>query len=174
MLHDLARAYTRQLDSALCIGLGMGIVPTQLAREGVKVDVVEINPAVVPVAKKYFNCEPERFRVVIGDGRDFVNRTTNRYDTILLDAFLGDSSPSHLMTREAFDSMRRVLNPGGTLVINSFVGFRAGRDFFGASLDKTLRAVFKSVRIHAANPEEINNVFFVASDQTELHILALP
>src|SRR5437667_6771432 len=53
MLHDLARAYTRRIDRALCIGLGMGMVPTQFAREAVTVDVVEINPAVVPVAKKY-------------------------------------------------------------------------------------------------------------------------
>ena len=174
MLHDLARAYTPRMERALCIGLGMGIVPTQLAREGVAVDVVEINPAVVPVAKKYFDCEPEKLNIVIGDGRHFVNRATNLYDTILLDAFLGDSSPSHLMTREAFDSMRRLLKPGGTLVINSFVGFRFGKDFFGASLAKTLRAVFKSVRIHAANPGEISNVFFVASDQPELNIVAQP
>src|SRR5262249_15813244 len=86
----------------------------------------------------------------------------------------GDSSPSHLMTREAFDSMRRLLKPGGTLVINSFVGFRSGKDFFGASLAKTLQAVFKSVRIHAANPEEVNNAFFVASDQPELRVLGQP
>jgi len=174
MLHDLARAYTPRIDRVLCIGMGMGIVPTQLAREGVTVDVVEINPAVVPVAKKYFDCEPEKFNMVIGDGRHFINRSTNLYDTILLDAFLGDSSPSHLMTREAFGGMRRRLKPGGTLVINSFVGFRSGKDFFGASLDKTLRAVFKSVRIHATNPEDISNAFFVASDQLELHILARP
>ena len=78
------------------------------------------------------------------------------------------------MTREAFDSMRRLLKPGGTLVINSFVGFRSGKDFFGASLDKTLRATFKSVRIHAINPEDINNVFFVASDQPELNVAIRP
>ena len=174
MLHDLARAYTPRIESALCIGLGMGIVPTQLAREGVRVDVVEINPAIVTVAKSYFDCEPEKFNIVFGDGRHYVNRATNLYDTILLDAFLGDSSPSHLMTREAFDSMRRLLKPGGTLIINSFVGFRHGKDFFGASLDKTLRAAFKSVRIHAINPEDINNVFFVASDQSGLRIGVLP
>ena len=174
MLHDLARAYTRQIDSALCIGLGMGIVPTRLARGGVKVDVVEINLAVVPVAKKYFDCEPERFNTVIGDGRYFVNRATNRYDVIVLDAFLGDSSPSHLMTREAFDSMRRILKPGGVLVINSFGDFQSGRDFFAASIEKTLRAVFKSVRIHAANPDDSGNVFFVASDEPALNPFATP
>jgi len=79
-----------------------------------------------------------------------------------------------LMTREAFDSMRRLLNPGGTLVINSFVGFRAGKDFFGASLNKTLKTVFKSVRIHATNPAAVGNVFFVASDQSELNIRSQP
>ena len=132
------------------------------------------NPAVAPVAKEYFGCEPERFRLETADGRDWVNRTTNRYDTILLDAFLGDSSPSHLLTREAFDAMRRVLQPGGTLVINSFADFRPGRDFFAASLEKTLKAVFRSVRIHAANPADTGNVFFVASDLAELAILAPP
>jgi len=47
MLHGLAHAYTERIESALCIGMGIGIVPMQLAREGVSVDVVEINPAVV-------------------------------------------------------------------------------------------------------------------------------
>src|SRR5438552_2184652 len=50
MLHDLARAYTRTIDSALCIGLGVGIVPRQFARERARVEVVEINPAVAPLA----------------------------------------------------------------------------------------------------------------------------
>jgi spermidine synthase len=171
MLHDLARAYTPDLRRALCIGLGVGIVPMQFVREGVAVDVVEINPAVVPVARQYFDCDPARFHLVIGDGRHFVNRTPNRYDTILLDAFLGDSSPSHLMTREAFDAMRRLLQPGGTLVINCFADFRPRHDFFGASLDKTLKDVFRSVRIHALSS---GNVFFVASDQADLTVVREP
>ena len=171
MLHGLSRAYTKKIDSALCIGMGMGIVPADLVREGVKVDLVEINPAVVAVAEKYFDFNPEGCRLVIGDGRQFVNRATNKYDAILLDAFLGDSSPSHLMTREAFDSMRQLLRPGGVLVINSFVDFRTGHDFFGASLAKTLQSVFKSVRIHAAARDDLANVFFVASDQPELKLI---
>jgi predicted membrane-bound spermidine synthase len=171
MLHDLARAYTRKIDSALCIGLGVGIVPRQFAREGVRVEVVEINPAVAPVARRYFDCELEQFRLYFDDGRHFVNRGTNRFDAIILDAFLGDSSPVHLMTKEAFRSMRNRLQPGGTLVINCFVDFSSGKDFFAASLDKTLKSVFHSVRIHSAG---IGNVFFVASDQPELAIYNAP
>ncbi len=171
MLHGLARAYTPKIESVLCIGLGVGIVPSQFVAEGSKVDVVEINPAVVPVGKKYFGCRPELFQLTIGDGRQFVNAATNRYDTIILDAFLGDSSPSHLMSQEAFQSMRLLLNPNGTLVINSFADFAPGKDFLGASLEKTLKRVFRNVRIHQA-PR--GNVFFVASDQEELKVISPP
>ncbi|MEY4200649.1 MAG: hypothetical protein RLZZ265_2389, partial [Verrucomicrobiota bacterium] len=76
-----------------------------------------------------------------------------------------DSSPSHLMTQEAFAAMRRVLRPEGVLVINSFGEFDAGKDYFAASLHKTLKAVFGSVRIHASGN---GNVFYVASPAPEL------
>jgi spermidine synthase len=171
MLHELARAYAPRVERVLCIGLGVGIVPMQFAREGAAVDVAEINPAVVPVAQRFFGCEPDRLSLHLDDGRHFLNRTTNRYDAIILDAFLGDSSPSHLMSREAFAAMRRVLNPGGVLVINSFADFHPRQDFYGCSLDKTLKSVFASVRIHSTGR---GNVFFVAADQPVLEVRREP
>jgi predicted membrane-bound spermidine synthase len=170
MLTELARSYTARLDAALCIGMGVGIAPMDLAHSGVKVDVVEINPGVVPVAERFFDFDSSRVRLTIGDGREVLNRFPNRYDAILLDAFLGDSSPSHLMTREAFATMQRRLTPGGVLVINSFGEMDPGNDFFTASLDLTLKAVFKQVRIHASGN---GNVFFVAGDG-ELALLRQP
>jgi spermidine synthase len=171
MLHGLARAYNPQINDVLCIGLGIGIVPMQFASEGVRVDVVEINPAVVPVAARFFDLQPGQLNISLGDGRYFLNQCTSRYDVIVLDAFLGDSSPSHLMTKEAFGAMRRVLRRSGVLVINSFGDFQTGEDFFTASLEKTLKSVFRSVRIHS---EGNGNVFFVASDETALKVPGAP
>ena len=174
LLHDLARAYTTNLGDVLCIGLGVGIVPMQFAREGSRVDVVEINPAMVPLARQYFGLQPERLNLTLGDGRLFVNQSRKRYDAIILDAFLGDSSPSHLLTREALTAMRRRLQPGGVLVINCFGDLESGRDFLFASLQKTLRNVFPSVRAHCdPDPGRIVNVFFVAS-ASELVIRRAP
>lgn len=171
MLHDLAHAYTPEIRSALCIGLGIGIVPALMVQQGIEVDVVEINAPVVDIARDFFHCPVDQFQITVGDGRHFLLRSTNSYDTIILDAFLGDSSPVHLMTREAFASMRALLRPEGTVVINCFAEFRPGHDFFGASLDETLRSVFRHVRIHSAGT---GNVFFVATNREELSVARVP
>lgn len=167
MLHGLAKAYTDKLDRVLCIGLGVGIVPMQLAKEGTSVDVVEINPDIVPIAQKHFDFDPAIMKIAIGDGRQFLNQGESKYQALILDAFLGDSSPSHLMTREAFAAMKKRLEPEGVLVINSFGDFAIGADFFVGSIDQTLRSVFKQVRIHASGN---GNVFFVASDREPLSL----
>jgi SAM-dependent methyltransferase len=171
MLHGLACAYASNISDVLCIGLGVGIVPMNFAREGARVDVVEINPAVVKVGQKYFDLQPEKLHLTIGDGRFYLNQCRKQYDAVILDAFLGDSSPSHLMTREAFGEMRRVLRPGGVLVINSFGNFDPGHDFFTASLNKTLQAVFTTVRIHSNRG---GNVFYVATDRPRLEFVHPP
>ena len=170
MLHGLARVYAPRTDQVLCIGLGVGIAPMQFAREGAQVEVVEINPAVVPLAKEYFDLEPDKLTIHYGDGRYFLNRTRNTYDAILLDAFLGESSPSHLMTREAFAEMKRVLKPEGVLVINAIASIEFGRDFMAASIYRTLAEVFARVRVHV----EGGNVFFVASAWPDLAPLHPP
>jgi spermidine synthase len=171
MLHGLPRAYVTNVQDVLCIGMGIGIAPMEFARDGARVDVVEINPAVVPVAEKWFDLDPGKLNITIGDGRQFLNNCQKKYDTVALDAFLGDSSPSHLMTREAFSAMRRVLKPDGVLVINSFGDFDPGQDFFTTSLFKTLTNVFPSVRIHTATG---GNTFYLASDRVPLEMVHTP
>jgi hypothetical protein len=175
MLHGLPHAYTADLRSALCIGMGMGIVPRSLARDGVEVDVVEINPGLVPLAEDWFGFKPEALRhLEIGDGRHFLNRSQEQYDAVVLDAFLGDSTPTHLTTVEAFSAMRDRLRPAGVLVLNSFghiletssdlassdLVFNGPDDLFTTSLNATLKMVFPHIKIHASGN---GNVFFVAS-----------
>jgi spermidine synthase len=160
MLHGLGRVYSSNVNDVLCIGLGVGIVPMQFANEGARVDVVEINPSVVPLGRDWFDLDPAKLNITIGDGRQFLYDCKKQYDVIALDAFLGDSSPSHLMTSEAFAAMRKVLRPGGTLVINTFGGFEEGEDFFTASLYNTLTNVFPHVRIHSSGG---GNTYFAAA-----------
>src|SRR5439155_14765031 len=146
-------------------------VPRDFSGHGARVDVVEINPAVVRVAARFFDFQPKTVHLTIDDGRHFLNRCREQYDAVILDAFLGDSSPSHLLTREAFGSIRRVLRPGGALVINAFGHDEPGRDFFAASLTRTLKAVFASVRIHSNGD---GGYFYVAADRSPLAFVHPP
>ncbi|MDG1856150.1 MAG: fused MFS/spermidine synthase [Verrucomicrobiota bacterium] len=182
MLRGLTHAYHPSPEKVLCIGLGVGIVPMQLAKEGSTIDVVEINPGVVEIGEKFFGLDKSKFNLHLEDGRYFLNASKEEYDVVILDAFLGDSSPSHLMSRECFESMSQRMKTDAVLVINAFGHFSEGEDFFMASLDKTLRAVFKSVHIHDGTR---GNVFFVASkkeglephrsmDMSEVHPKLIP
>jgi len=126
---------------------------------------------VVGVAERFFGLDTRAFSLTIGDGRWFLNRTRSQYDAVILDAFVGDGTPSHLMSREAFEAVRRVLKPEGVLVINTFVDFEAEHDYMGASLFKTLSAVFPAVRVHGTRGA---NTLFVASRRSPLTILHAP
>lgn len=137
--HDPKRmvfGYTRMMMAALLVvpeprsvlvaGLGGGTLPTALAEllPDVQIDVVEIDPAVVKVARTYFDFEEsERVRVHIRDARVFVKRALQRsrqYDLVVLDAYSGDYIPEHLMTAEFLDETRRLLAPGGAVAANTF------------------------------------------------------
>jgi len=110
----------------LIIGLGGGSIPNTLSTlyPNSIMDIVEIDSAVLRVAKTYFNfSETENVRVYISDARVFVKRAgvkKQHYDLIILDAFTGEYIPEHLMTLEFLSETKRLLTNKGVLVANTF------------------------------------------------------
>ena len=105
----------------LIIGLGGGSIPKKLQKEfpALEIDVVEIDPEVIQIAKNHFNVrESNRLHLHAQDGRLFLTRTANQYDIILLDAYYADAMPFHLATREFFELAQRKLTPNGIVVAN--------------------------------------------------------
>ncbi|GAA5233956.1 spermidine synthase [Verticiella sediminum] len=133
-------AYTRMMMSALFIepaparvlivGLGGGTLPRALAETlpDAAIDTVEIDPAVLNVARAQFGyATDERQRVFIEDGRKYVQdaaRRGERYDLVVLDAFDVNYIPPHLLTREFLEEVRGLLTPGGVLAANTFTASR--------------------------------------------------
>lgn len=119
-----------QPSSILIIGLGGGTLPRALAQvlQTTKIDVVEIDPAVVRVAKQYFNFKPDaRTTVIEADGRVYVKRALRekrQYDLIMLDAFDHEYIPEHLLTREFLEEVKSLLSPQGVLAANTFSSSR--------------------------------------------------
>jgi spermidine synthase len=63
---------------------------------------------------------PGTHEIVLGDGRLALDREAPRlYDVIAMDAFAGDSIPSHLITREAMAIYVKHLKPDGVIVFQA-------------------------------------------------------
>jgi spermidine synthase len=112
--------------SILIVGLGGGTLPRALRQmlPQARIDVVEIDPAVVAVAKRYFDFrDGGTVRVAEMDGRVFVRRARRegrRYDLIMLDAFDHEYIPEHLLTEEFLTEVKDLLEPAGVLAANTF------------------------------------------------------
>ena len=104
------------------IGLGAGALAAY-ARPGDHWVFYEISPAVVQAAREEFSFlrqMPGTHEVVLGDGRLALDRESPRqFDVIAMDAFAGDSIPSHLITREAMAIYLKHLKPGGVIVFQA-------------------------------------------------------
>jgi spermidine synthase len=117
-------------QSVLVVGLGGGTLPRALRAvlPKVRIDVVEIDPAVVRVANRYFDFTPSDLtRVIESDGRVYVKRAQRagqHYDLIMLDAFDHEYIPEHLLTREFLQEVKSLLTPQGVLAANTFSSSR--------------------------------------------------
>lgn len=128
--------YTRMMVGALylkpgaqrilIVGLGGGSLPTALRQilPQAHIDTIEIDPAVVAVARRYFNFKTDASQQVhVADGRAFVQQAVRRkvrYDVVMLDAFDENYIPPHLLTREFLGEVKRLLVPDGILAANTF------------------------------------------------------
>jgi spermidine synthase len=139
-LERAALTYNPGARRALVIGLGPGCVPARLARHGMTGDVVEIDPKVLDLAKRFFGFSEGAFTVVLDDGRTFLEKTSEKYDLVFLDAFSAENEPTYLLTQEAFRSMLRALNPGGVLAIN-LSGLAPGPGADNTALDSVMRTM---------------------------------
>jgi spermidine synthase len=119
-LEALAFAYRPRIGSALVLGLGAGVVPMRLAGRGVAVEAVEIDPASLAAATRFFGFAPARVRVHLADARTQLKRCGRGYDLIVVDLFHGDGTPDYLVTRDFFGDLRRCLGPDGIAVFNTF------------------------------------------------------
>ena len=106
----------------LMLGLGGGGMSNYLHARlpGLEIDAVDIDPEVVRLAQTYFDVPKDdpRYRCHVDDARLFVERSTQQWDMIMLDAFRGVFVPFHLKTVEFYQAVLARLSPQGVVVAN--------------------------------------------------------
>jgi spermidine synthase len=106
----------------LMVGLGGGSMARFIHQRmpQTRVTVIEINPGVVTVARRYFHFPEDdaRLEIVIGDGGEAVPQRPGSCDVLVVDGFVDGSPAKGLCTQSFYASAFAALRPGGVLVAN--------------------------------------------------------
>jgi spermidine synthase len=172
---QLGLAYNPGAKKILVVGLGGAAVQKRVWRDfdDVRVTTVELDPDVVEVAHRWFALPHDpRLPVVVQDGRQFLQKTDERFDVIMVDAFYADGVPFHLTTLEFVQLMRDRLTPGGVVATNVIGAITGGSSQITRALWKTYAAVFPTVELHPVfegpsdrRPDDIRNIILVATER---------
>ncbi len=139
---DLELEYTRVMMAGLLmrddssfprnilqIGLGAGSLSRFLYRNcpRAQLTVVEIEPRVVEVAREHFALPDDaaRLEIVIADGYEYMLRSGNVFDLIIVDGFNEHAHPGDLNTLPFYQACRSRLSEQGLLAVN-LIGLCAG------------------------------------------------
>ncbi len=150
---NLVVPYTRSLygglffqpkpEKVLMIGLGgagfhrlfMAAYPQVLLQS------VELDPKVVELTRERMYFTPTaNSPIATVDGRQFVKRSRDTWDWLILDAFRGGFVPPHLKTKEFYEECAARMSDRGVFITN----LHSGTELYYADL-KTLRTVFPQV-----------------------------
>ena len=129
------------------VGLAAGTIARQYTAiyGPVPIDGIEIDPKIVQAGRDYFAMNEPNLNVILGDGRNVLAHSTQRYDVIGVDAYRLPYIPWHLTTREFFAQARAHMTEGGVLVVN--VGHTEDDYRLVEAMVATLQTVFPSVHV---------------------------
>jgi spermidine synthase len=154
----VALAYSSGLENMLEVGFGGGRTAWYLHRHVPTLDItaVELDPAVVDLAKKHFGVRTEdKFKIEVADGRNYMVKSPGTWNIIMIDAYRGPFVPFHLLTEEFFKLVKTRLKPGGVVVQN----VEPSTMMFDSAV-ATIQRVFPNVDLYEAG----GNVIAVAYD----------
>ncbi|MBD3204375.1 hypothetical protein GF327_08850 [Candidatus Woesearchaeota archaeon] len=159
------------INDVLFVGGGGMSSPKNFLQEydNISIDVVEIDPEVVRIAKEYFAVpDDSRLHIHVKDARQFL-KTSPDYDLIVLDAYSGEYVPFHLMTQEFFILTKEKLDTNGVVAFNMVTAIEGELSELFRYEYKTIRSVFENVYVIPLLGADLpGNVIILASDSEKV------
>jgi spermidine synthase len=167
--YRLADVINPHIHAALMIGGAAYSYPKDFLRNhpSASLDVVEIDPEMTALAKKYFNLPTNpNLHTDNEDARVFLNDNRKKYDAIYVDAFTSHLSiPYQLTTKEAVQKMYDSLSDQGVVIVNIISAFQGDKSKFLRAELATYKSVFPQVylfRVDNTDAYQIQNVMLMA------------
>ncbi|MDH4330517.1 MAG: fused MFS/spermidine synthase [Candidatus Moranbacteria bacterium] len=168
--YHLVRHFNPDFEKTLMLGGGGYSYPKDflIKYPNATIDVVEIDPEVTELAKKYFRLKDDpRMEIFHEDGRVFLNKSERKYDAIFGDAFKSRYSvPYQLTTKEAVKKMHDMLNDDGVVILNMGASIEGEHGIFLRAQYATYQSVFPQTFLFLVNEpddgEALQNIILVA------------
>ncbi|GFH63281.1 MAG: putative spermidine syntase [Candidatus Desulfovibrio kirbyi] len=156
--YAISTALAPKTRRVLMLGGGGYSVPRWLlaGRRNLKdfqLDVVEIDPGMTHLAKKYFHLtEDPRMVITHEDARRFLNSNEKKYSLIFVDVFNSYYTvPFQMGTVEAALAMRRALAPDGILLMNVISAFSGEDGRLYRAIHSAMAQVFPEIHTFAVD-----------------------
>ena len=154
--YDLMEYFNRNSNSTLMIGGAAYTYPMHYLKKYPEktIDVVEIDEKMTQLAKEEFGLDTQNknLKIYHQDGRSFLNKTQNKYDCILIDAFKGLNAPFELTTAQAMIKAKNCLNENGIVITNIISSLEGKEAEFLEYEYATYKKIFDDVKIFQVQP----------------------
>ncbi|MCM0667239.1 spermidine synthase [Flavobacterium tyrosinilyticum] len=114
-----------EMEHILLLGVAGGSVVKTLVDEieyKEKITGVEIDPDMIEIANQYFNLNQiKQLEVVIDDAFEFVLKTKEKYDLIIIDIFEDTHMPNFLFEKFFVDRICTILKDAGFVLFNTMI-----------------------------------------------------
>ena len=153
------------MNQILVLGVAGGSVIKTLVDEihfEGKITGVEIDKAIIEIANEYFHLDQiQNLEIVIDDAFEFVLKTKDKYDLIIIDVFQDVRMPNFLFEKFFIDRICFLLNSKGFILFNTMVLSEQQKqlnlDFFNA-FDTSKFTVTKLHKL-----DELNELIIIES-----------
>src|SRR5690606_37409791 len=119
----LSYCHAERSSRVLVLGLGGGSVLDLLRKKykySGEITAVEIDPAVIEIAKSQFNIERHTpLEIVCANAYDFVKSSRLKYGLVVIDLFIDVSVPLRFFSSEFLENIFAVLEPIGEVLFNA-------------------------------------------------------
>lgn len=148
---DIGLSHTTADRSAavLVLGLGGGSIMSLLRNKFQyygKITAVEIDPAVIKIAKEEFDIE--RFKpleILCKDALEYVQNTEDQYGLIIIDIFIDTRVPLAFYSKEFWQHIPRILEEQGSVIFNAGINFANAREIGDLQREMESRLAFEKL-----------------------------
>lgn len=120
-LREIKILIYEDIKDILILGLGGGSVVNIISKCFPKAEItgVEIDAEMIKIGKRYFDLgKYKNLKIKNADAFDFVKKTKEKYDLVLVDLYLGCEIPEQASEDKFLLNLKKLLSKKGVVIIN--------------------------------------------------------